>query len=147
MAKWVARCCSERVHLTRCAFGRQVPGGVISTFSRVCVSLDLVNFSLASVVDIVPSSLTPVLATRFLAHLRDVDRDERMSSLGVSQLPSMQINPPTVIRGRGLSSVSGVLDFGDMDDSAEERVGAEVGDDFEMQRTEGIGSQGVAPDA
>ena len=111
------------------------------------MSLDLVNFSLASVVDIVPSSLTPVLATRFLAHLRDVDRDQRMSSLGVSQLPSMQINPPTVIRGRGLSSVSGVLDFGDMDDLTEERVGAEVGDEFEMQRTEGIGSQGVAPDA
>ncbi|KAI0691646.1 hypothetical protein C8Q76DRAFT_803173 [Earliella scabrosa] len=86
----------------------KVPGGVISTFSRV---------------------LTPVLATRFLAHLRDVDRDQRMSSLGVSQLPSMQINPPTVIRGRGLSSVSGVLDFGDMDDLTEERVGAEVGDE------------------
>ena len=42
MAKWVARCPTLdvlRVYLTGCAIARNLPDGVISTFSRMCVIL------------------------------------------------------------------------------------------------------------
>ena len=70
---------------------------------------------------------------RFLARLRDVDQDDPMSSLGGTGLSSIQTDPHTVVRGHGISSVSGGLAFGEMDEWTVERVSVEdVQNDFEM---------------
>ena len=56
------------------------------------------------------------------SHSCDVDQDDRMSSLGGTGLSSMQMDSHTAVGGHGISSFSGGLAFGEMDEWMVERV-------------------------